>query len=588
MELTLPPNRLHEKQQILTLHKGVATLIGGNGSGKSCILRSLFDAKLNGNDLSDTSVVCFSSGQNESFTDLFREFLAKERSGNDALDLGGFYFDKTWSDILIFLATTIHSNGRVRQFLREHSYVEESADEPYREDNSTVLAIEFKVGNIYVDQVRRATLREIEGETNTILQSTYHRSLQNFIEKNVQADYEFEEPVRPSQILLISKNVRLTEFPMTGDEDQSTPTSRINRHPMVGFFVQAADQDYFLKRTSAQLMFKDGLRLNHLSDGEFQILFLYALFDLFDAKNTLFLLDEADSHLHFENIKKLWANLHSLTGRAITTTHLLDSIVANEFESLNVVKKGVVQEGQKLKQLVERLSVLSKISNVELEICARIRYLALLDDYNDWDIFIRLCVRKGLDVSLLSQVRAVKKTSSYGSMNEKFGQSKIDWTRSLSMLGKEVKTARIFLICDRDNATITFDQTCAAVAGDQYKNQIKALNWSNSRGQVVHLLAWHRREIKSYLLSFTALTAFGRLHAINNEDLPKNSHLVAGNPGDCDAICNLDVKAAVDPIINGDAGLCLNLLQKYIDLIPQDEISIDIVKMHTYITGKLI
>ncbi|WP_334188366.1 hypothetical protein, partial [Noviherbaspirillum sp.] len=119
MELTLPPNLLFERQQVLKLHNGVATLIGGNGSGKSCILRSIFDAKLNGKDFSDTSVVCFSSGQNEAFTTLFREFLAKERSSNNALDLEGFYFDKTWSKILIFLATTIRSNGRVRQFLRE-------------------------------------------------------------------------------------------------------------------------------------------------------------------------------------------------------------------------------------------------------------------------------------------------------------------------------------------------------------------------------------------------------------------------------------------------------------------------------------
>lgn len=587
MELTLPPNQLFDQQQVLTLHNGVATLIGGNGSGKSCILRSIFDAKLNGKDLLDTSVVCFSSGQNETFTTLFREFLAKERSSNDALDLEGFYFDKTWSKILIFLATTIHSNGRVRQFLREQNYIEESPADLYREDNSTILEIEFKVGSPYVDQVRRATQAEIEGETNTLRRSTYFRSLENFIEKNVQSPYEFTEPIQPRHIQLTSKNVRLTEFSVAEGEEPLSAASRIKRHPMVGFFVQAADQDYFLKRASAQLAFKGGLKLDYLSDGEFQILFLYALFDLFDAKNTLFLLDEADSHLHFENIKKLWTNLHTLTGRAVTTTHLLDSIVANEFESLNVVKKGAVQEGQKLKQLVDRLSVLSKISNVELEVCARIRFLALLDDYNDWDIFVRLCARKGLDVSLLNQVHAVKKTSSYGSMNEKFGQSKIDWTRNLSMLGKDVKTERIFLVCDRDNASISFDKTGVVVCGEQYKEQINELKWSEGRKKVVHLLAWRRREIKNYLLSFTALSISGRLAEINNGELPQSAHLVEGNTSDCDAIRNLDAKAVVDPIINGDEGLCQNLLQAYIDLIPPNEISIDIVNMHTYIVGKL-
>lgn len=587
MDLTIPPNRLYEHQQVLTLHKRVATLIGGNGSGKSCILRSIFDAKLNGKELSDARVVSFSSGQNETFTALFGEFLAKERSSNNALNLEGFHFDKTWSKILIFLATTNHSDGRVRQFLRERNYIEESAQDSYQEDNSTLLTIEFKVNSHYVDQVRRATEAEIAGQTKTIRQSTYFRSLENFIESNVLSQYEFTAPIPATQIQLTSKNVRLTEFPeMEGDETPAAPSS-INRHPMVGFFVQAADQDFFLKRTTAQLSLKAGLVLDHLSDGEFQILFLYALFDLFDAENTLFLLDEADSHLHFENIKKLWANLHTLKGRAITTTHLLDSIVANEFESLNVVEKGAVQEGQKLRQLVERLSVLSKITNIELEVCARIRFLALLDDYNDWDIFLRLCARKGLDITNLNQVHAVKKTSSYGSMNEKFGQPKIDWTRNLSKLGAEVKTERIFLICDRDNAPIALDQTGVVVCGEEYKGQINDLKWPGGRKKVVHLLAWSRREIKNYLLSFTALSAIGALAGINNAELAQNDYLMKGDPSDRDAIRRLHVKDLVDPIINGDDGLCLNRLQAFIDLIPTDEISVDIANMHTYIVGKL-
>jgi ABC-type cobalamin/Fe3+-siderophores transport system ATPase subunit len=589
MKLNLPPNLLCEKQQDLLLHNGVATLIGGNGSGKSCILRSIFDAKLNGNGFTDTSVVCFSSGQNEAFTSLFREFLAKERSTNDALNLEGFYFDKTWSKIMIFLATTIHSNGRVRQFLREQGYIEESQVDEYLEDNSTILTIEFKVATTYINQVRRATDAEIGGETKTLLQSTYYRSLRNFIDVNVQPSYELAVAIQPKQIQLTSRNIRLTEFP-SGEgegEEPSLPTSRINRHPMVGFFVQAADQDYFLKRESADLTFKGSLKLDHLSDGEFQILFLYSLFDLFDSKNTLFLLDEADSHLHFENIKKLWANLQGLTGKAVTTTHLLDSIVANDFESLNVVKKGAVQEGQKLKQLVDRLSVLSEISNVELEVCARIRFLALLDDYNDWDIFLRLCVRKGLDISPLNLIHAVKKTSSYGSINEKFGQPKIDWTRNLSMLGKNVKTEKVFLICDRDEAPIAFDGTGVVVCGEQYKVQINELKWPGGKKNVVQLLAWQRREIKNYLLSFTALSAKERLPYINNAELPHSAHLKKGDPGDYPAIRNIEAKTAVDPLINSDSGLCHNLLQAYVDLIPPEEISIDIVNMHAYIIKKL-
>ena len=67
MELTLAPNPLHAKAQPLVFDK-VATLIGENGSGKSCILHSIFDAKLAKDDFEDLRIVCFSSGQNENFS----------------------------------------------------------------------------------------------------------------------------------------------------------------------------------------------------------------------------------------------------------------------------------------------------------------------------------------------------------------------------------------------------------------------------------------------------------------------------------------------------------------------------------------
>lgn len=272
MNLTLPPNELFNNQQSLTLHNRVATLIGGNGSGKSCILRSIFDDKLNGNSFAGTSVVCFSSGQNEAFTSLFRQFLARQRRGEDALGLEGFYFDKSWSKILIFLATTIHNNGRVRNFLREHEYIEESAIGSYREDDSTTLEIEFKVEGPYVAQVRRAIQAEASGEKNTLRQTTYFRSLENFIEKNVQSEYDFIKPIQPNRVRLKSRKVRLTEFPEASAESFPSDLARIDRHPMVGFFVQATDRDFFLTRASAELTFKGGLRLDQLSDGEFQIL----------------------------------------------------------------------------------------------------------------------------------------------------------------------------------------------------------------------------------------------------------------------------------------------------------------------------
>src|SRR5690606_22623037 len=58
----------------------------------------------------------------------------------------------------------------------------------------------------------------------------------------------------------------------------------------------------------------------HLSDGEYQILSTYAIIDLFDNENTIFLLDEIDSHLYYKNLNKMWSILNQTQGVIITTT----------------------------------------------------------------------------------------------------------------------------------------------------------------------------------------------------------------------------------------------------------------------------
>lgn len=64
MELSLSPNGLCSQNQTIQLNK-INTLIGENGSGKSCILQSIFEKGLSREALTKNQVVCFSSGQNE-------------------------------------------------------------------------------------------------------------------------------------------------------------------------------------------------------------------------------------------------------------------------------------------------------------------------------------------------------------------------------------------------------------------------------------------------------------------------------------------------------------------------------------------
>lgn len=597
MNLNLAPNTLHGQAQTLCIDK-VATLIGGNGSGKSSILQSVFAQRLKGRDHENLKVVCFSSGQNENYSEEFSAYLSRERRAGRDLKLDCFYFDKSWSKLLIFLATCIKRNGKVRTFLVEENYVTES--QPDKDDLSTIFKCVFKVDKNYIARVRDALRREERGETGTLRSTPYFRSLESFISNLVSGDFEFEEPLRKRTVELTANGLIQVSFDhsahvQAGDDEAGVGEANAQAaagawDPEVSFFTQAADNDYFIDKSRCQLLFNNNIELGQLSDGEYQLLFLYALIDLFDSENTLFLLDEADSHLHYKNVEKLWKLLHSIQGHAITTTHLLDSISAkeNRIEHLKVVDKGRINDDNKIKQLINRLSVLSRAKSVEFEVCGKLPNIALLDDYNDWVIFTKLAARKGLDINPLHQVHALKKTSSCASDAERLGQAKVDWVKGLGASDSQLNTAKVFLICDRDEANPNWQQNGVEIAGKPYKDLLKTIRWPNGLNAQTYLLAWKRREIKNYLLSHTALDHFGVLNQINRGSLAEDHHLRTGGAGDNDSIRRLNVKTTVDPLINTDEiGLDVDRLQSYIDLIPLDEISEDITNMYNFIIGKL-
>lgn len=598
MEITLSPNPLYDQQQNLMINK-VATLIGENGSGKSSILQSVFEARLNKRAHQNLNVVCFSSGQNENYSEKFSAYLRRERQAGRGLGLECMYFDKPWSKLLIFLATSIKRTGKVRSFLRERGYVTESAQG--EDDQSTCLKCAFKIDKNYVNRVQDALKREERGEVNTLRSTPYFRSLDSFISTLYSRDYEFEEPIRKRTIeIFADRLVDISfDFPRQAQAgEEGAEAGEVNAQaqntafdPEVSFFTQAADNNYFIDKQGYKLLFKGEIELDQLSDGEYQLLFLYALIDLFDAPDTLFLLDEADSHLHYKNVEKLWSLLHGIQGNAITTTHLLDSISAkeNRIEHLKVVESGRINDDNKIKQLINRLSVLSRAKSVEFEVCGKLPNIALLDDYNDWIIFTRLAARAGLDIDRLSTVHAMKKSSSYASANETFGKGKVNWLHGLSKIDSPLITTRIFLICDRDEAALEWNANDGVqVNGRIYNDLLNAVKWPRGNKVSPYLLAWKRREIKNYLLSHTALSNNNALDQVNNGDIALRNHLKPDKPGDNDDIRRLNAKGVIDPLINTEgAGLDIEKLQAYIDLIPLEEISEDITNMYNFITGKL-
>lgn len=605
MELNLAPNPLHQHAQTLTIDK-VATLIGENGSGKSSILQSVFEQRLAGRDHQNLKVVCFSSGQNENYSERFSTYLKRERQAGRGLNLDCFYFDKSWSKLLIFLATAIKRNGKVRSFLVEQGYVNES--QPDKDDLSTTFKCAFKVDKNYIARVQDALKREERGEADTLRATPYFRSLESFIANLISRDYEFEEALRKRTVDLTANGLIQVSFDyprqiQTGDDEAEAgepgaQAMATNWDPEVAFFTQAADQNYFIDKSRCQLLFNANLELDQLSDGEYQLLFLYALIDLFDSENTLFLFDEADSHLHYKNVEKLWALLHSIKGHAITTTHLLDSISAkeNRIEHLKVVEQGRINEDNKIKQLINRLSVLSRAKSVEFEVCGKLSNVAILDDENDWAIFLKLAEKKGHDVTSLLSISPLKKSSSYTCDEDKLGEVKVNWVKALGLSESQIFTRKIFLICDRDEANPNWKPNGVQLAGRTYGELVNSIKWAEGYKVDTFLLAWKRREIKHYLLSFTALSHHNRINTINNDRLAAGFHLRQNDSGDNDGIRKLSsdiVKAAIHELVNNltgaeeEKGFCIEKLQAYIDLIPPEEISEDITNMYNFIIGKL-
>lgn len=588
MKLTLAPNPLHDQSQTLYIDK-VATLIGENGSGKSTILHSIFSERLNSSGVSKLRTVCFSSGQNESFSKNFNEHVRRIRRRGKSMALSSFYYDKTWSKLLVFLATTLIRDGKTRAFLLEKGYAEESQD-INKDDISSKLSFSFRIDKRYAQRVQAALKKEEVGEKGTLRQTPFYRSLESFVEGLIDRNYLFEDKLPTREVELSSYELLSIKFARI-DPDEDIDEVDFGDDPSISFLTQAVNGNFINKR-SFKLMLLGNIELDDLSDGEYQLLFLYALIDLFDEPQTLFLFDEADSHLHYKNVEKLWSLLHSIQGKAITTTHLLDSISAkeNSIEHLKVVEHGRINEDNKIKQLISRLSVLSRAKSVEFEVCGKLPNIALLDDYNDWIIFTKLASRAGLDVNRLATVHAMKKSSSYATVNETFGKSKIDWLHGLSKIESPLVTTQIFLICDRDEAALDWNTANGVqVNGKVYRELLNAVQWPGGARVLPYLLAWKRREIKNYLLSYSALQHYGVLGQVNNAELLRAPcYLQQGNPGDNDDIRRLNAKSVIDPLINTDGvGLDTERLQAYIDLIPQGEISEDITNMYNFIIGKL-
>lgn len=600
MQIEIPQNKVYNQPQTLILDSNVTTFVGENGCGKSAILESIFKKYLIDTQ-SNTQLIAFSSGNNESFSSIFQNnfrniqrLVVDDLNYNETEDaseridnvINTMYFDPSWVRFLIFFASSLKRDGKVIEYLKSKGLVDTNED---GDDITTYIGFPFRIRKYYSNQINNAREEEaINPEHRSIRRTFLHQYLTRLTE-HINGENNFDIEEEGARIVKTWKWFLAKDVPFVLGNDSNK---------IFSFFAWASLNDNFIFRNDCVLHFKNDLELNQLSDGEHQLLAIYALMDLFDSDTTLFLLDEVDSHLYYRNIQKVWDVFSSINGKVITTTHSADSIILNEFSNIKLVEKGKIESNTVANKILDRLESLSSGGNYKLSVAGKVKYLALVEDYFDWFIFLELCKRKipDFDLNIQQQIHYIKCSSGFHNNGEVFGGQKIEWVNSFNRHNTNSLTKSIFLLCDRDNLPITDVLNTGLVINvpiSNRKNKIQLNGAGNNR--YAYLMSWKRREIENYLLSFTLLSQHGKIDQIN-AFLASANQLVEGSPCDNNDVRNLDVKKMLqslylkdnlDFVPTDESGVDYNKLLTIIRQIPVEEISEDIKNAYDFIIGRI-
>lgn len=588
MNLTIEKNKLYPNQQSLVFDKNIITLVGENGSGKSTILESIFDNSLE--TPQSEYVICFSSGQNESYSSIYVPFIHKSRkiiskkadsSYLGLNDIKTFYFDYNWSKYLVFFASTLKTDGLTRGFLKD-KYVEVDAT---NEDISSKITFSIEIKTPYLNAIADSLKEEeIDPLAPTLRRSDFNAILTKLIEGFVNDKYDFDIPLKKTFINTDSINAKKV----------------LGKNPfsIFQFLSIATNENYFIDLNDVDLVFKDNINFCDISDGEYQLLVVYSLIDLFDNPNTLFLLDEIDSHLYYKNIKSLWEYLNTkIKGKVLTTTHIAESIISNDFNSLRIIDKGEILSKSILDELAVRLKDLSSSSEYYYRLAAKYEYIALVEDESDWRIFYNLAkvsLNGGFESDKMDKVCVIKCSSGYSCSSQVFGDTRVKWVENFKSINKDdFATKQIFMICDRDELPLndlSKNDLVSVVGNYKKKIQLKKNVTENA-----YLLSWRRKQIENYLLSHTMLTKRNKILEIH-QDIGQAYHLQPDNKMDIRQIQDLEIKTKIQSLYvhdgisknnNNPEGIDSALLEEVTNEIPASEISDDIVNMYNFIVSKI-
>lgn len=586
MDFTYTPNKAnkwnsHFNNTIkLDQNNKIVTLIWWNGSWKSTILETIFKKYIEDDNL---KIIAFSSWQNELFSSIFRNHKKKNKkySTEENLEIKSFYFDYSWVRFLVFFATTFKKEWRVRKYLLENNYIK--LDENGN-DISTRIWFRFRLAQSYINKILNEYDREAKWEfIEKLYRNTlYHKYLELFIQNQFDKDYDFLD--NPEKII--------KKFTWFNSKD-FIDLFWNNINEVFTFLAHATNWwEYNIDLETTDLLFENYIEFKYLSDWEYQLLAIYGILDLFDSNDTVFLLDEVDSHLHYKNINKLWENLSSIQWKLITTTHIPDSIINNEIKQIKVVKDWIIDDDNTVNSLINRLWNISDTYLYEKKLASKVENIVLVDDCTDWFIFKELAkIKKWSNYDdKIEWVQSIKCNSWFNwNPNEIFWEKKLNWINEFILKNNSFKTKKIFSLCDKDECPI------AKIDDDMKFKEYHT--WDNKKTQNfwswwnIYYLSWKRREIENYFLSYTLLNEYWLLDDVNNL-LPPARKIRWNNSLDYNEIQVFQAKEVVQKFAQKELNWKFvwkdyTELKEIISMIPADEISEDIEKMYDFIISKI-
>ncbi len=550
-------------------------LIGENGSGKSTILESVFKKYIEDDE---KNVICFTSGQNELYSDIFNTHKRNSSrfSQNENNVIKSYFFDKDWIRLLIFYSTSLKSNGLVRKFLLNKGIIE--VDSFTNNDISTKLSFKFGVNKEYIDVIKNELLVEGRGEfvENSKRRTKQFSLLQRLINHKINSNYDFDE---------ISDTITKRTIEINSDEVDVIFNSDTNS---IFTFLSHSVLDRLsnIDIKSVKLYFDNSLEFNQLSDGEYQLLSIYSLIDLFDSDNTIFLFDEIDSHLHYKNIQLLWNTLNNINGKVLTTSHIVDSIIVNDFDTIKLIDDGNIQQNTPIEKVFDRLNTITSNDTYKFKVSSKLDNIVLVENYTDWFIFRELCIIKmdsGYNEDVFNGIHYINCSSGYENHTEVFGNNKLNWYKKYKEVisRSDSKVKNIFMICDRDDLSIgSIKDNLIVTETEEHKPILK----KHSR-TTPHLLSWKRKQIENYLISKSMLDYYGMTESILNK-LERSFELTNTNL-DCIQIQSLEIKDELKVLYSDENGVDYLKLKEVIGKIPKEEISEDIKIMYGYIKSKV-